>query len=170
MFSDAPVICLRRSYFLPRFFLKLFYWVVSRHAFLSRWPRQCKGGGQVQARLGGGWVPGGAWGLGQELAGWVIACNIHKIGAILVQEAGCKGLQRTTSRHRRLWRSSGYVWSGFGQCCSCVLCGPAPSLPIPGKWGDHGGIHCKLGAPANWKAACDHFDAAIVLSVDVVKV
>ena len=59
--------------------------------------------------------------------------------------------------------------SGFTQCSSCgssVLPGPAPWLPVPGGRGDYGSINC----PPNWKAVCDHVDAAIVLSVDVVRV
>ena len=68
--------------------------------FLSRWPRHCKGDGQVQARssLTRGWEAAGlggwAWGLGQELApGWLVPFNIGEMGAVLIEEAGCEGLQ-----------------------------------------------------------------------------
>ena len=82
-------------------------------------------------------------------------------------------MPRATSRHRRLWRNSGYVHvcillsvSGFTQCCSCVL--PALRRGCPSRVeGDHGGI--VQNAP-NWKAVCDHFNAAIVLPVDVSRV
>ena len=47
--------------------------------------------------LGGGWArgPGGwAWGLGQDLApGWLVPFNFCEMGAVLIEEAGCEGLQ-----------------------------------------------------------------------------
>ena len=84
--------------------LGLFYWAVSRHgqtrvaisipeapAVQGRWPSPS------QSSLPAGWEAAGGWrgarGFGQELApGWVIAFDIGEMGAILVKEAGCKGL------------------------------------------------------------------------------
>ena len=47
--------------------------------------------------LGGSWAQGvglGPRGLGQELApGWIIPFDIGEMGAVLIEEAGCEGLQ-----------------------------------------------------------------------------
>ena len=46
----------------------------------------------------GGW----AWGVGQELApGWIIPFDIGEMGAVLVEEAGCEGLQRGMGQQDR---------------------------------------------------------------------
>ena len=60
-------------------------------ALQGRWPSPS------QSSLPAGWEAAGGWrgarGFGQELApGWVIAFDIGEMGAILVKEAGCKGL------------------------------------------------------------------------------
>ena len=87
--------------------LGLFYWAVSRHwtkrkelaisipvapALRGSWPSPSQGSlrrGWEAAGLGG-WV----WGLGQELAPErIIPFHIGKMGAVLVEEAGGKGLQ-----------------------------------------------------------------------------
>ena len=86
--------------------LGLFYWAVSRH-WTKRVGHFYPGGSGIAGelakskpelrkegagrRLGlGGWV----WGLGQELAPErIITFNIGKMGAVLVEEAGGKGLQ-----------------------------------------------------------------------------
>ena len=64
--------------------------------FLSRWLRHCKGAGQVQARApygGAGRRLGSGGGAGASARSRIIPFNIGKMGAVLVEEAGGKGLQ-----------------------------------------------------------------------------
>ena len=61
-------------------------------ALQGRWPSPS------QSSLTRGWEAAGlwgwAWGLGQDLApGWLVPFNIGAMGAVLIEEAGCEGLQ-----------------------------------------------------------------------------
>lgn len=56
--------------------------------------------------------------------------------------------------------------SGFTQCCSCVLPGPAPWLPVPGG-GETLVVSSANSQPPQTGRPFNHFNVAIVLSVDV---
>ena len=90
--------------------LGLFDWAVSRH-WTKRVGHFYPGGSNIAKELAkskpellkaaglGGW----AWGLGQELAPQrIIPFNIGKMGAVLVEEAGGKGLQGSMGQPGRI--------------------------------------------------------------------
>ena len=106
--------------------LGLFYWANSRH-----WTQQVghfyPGGSGIarelakskpellNQRLGGGWLGGSGWGFGQEIAPERISpFNINKMGAVLVEEVGGKGLQGSMGQQGVLEEAG--CLSGFRVC------------------------------------------------------
>ena len=108
------------------------------------------------------------------LSGFRMREELDKTGGFFAPSSSCfnaKDDEATSSAAHEFWVCALLSASGFGQGGSGILPGPAPWLAISGEGRNYGGVNCYSWAPPpNRKAVCDHFNAAIVLSVDVVKV
>ena len=103
------------------------------------------------------------------LSGFRVCEELDKTGGFFAPSSSCfyaKDDEATSSAAHEFGVCTLLSASGFGQGGSCILPGPAPWLAISGE----GRVGRLLAGHPLWKAVCDHFNAAIVLSVDVVKV